>query len=60
MSETFAASQEVHRVSYPYTIDQEIFIGASLSEPHINGKAVRELYMFIYIIIMVCPTVTHV
>ena len=22
-------------------------IGASLSEPHINGKAMRELYMFI-------------
>ena len=35
-----------------YTTERNaIIIGASLSEPHINGTAVRELYI---IIIMVC------
>ena len=36
-----------------------IVIGASLSEPHINGTAVREFYIIIiilYIIIMVHPS----
>ena len=37
----------------PYQLQQEYIIGASLSEPHINGTAMREFYIIIIIIIMV-------
>ena len=31
-------------------------IGASLSEPHINGTNVREIYVYIYVYIYMCRT----